>query len=155
MPGCSGPKHLLDDFPVVFIFAVFKEVFLEGLAANHAFNQRRIQLAQHRFEIRAGELLDFFQNFAVFPLRFCPFARIALAGRFFKELFKNVLEVQIAAPAKAFGKRDGNRISIIDLGKCVGVQRIFNVSAKYARKGVIRQERRCRPAWLPAPFRIR
>ena len=71
----------------------------------------------------------FIKNFLVALLRLSSFCRVAAAEGCGKELFEDILEVQITAPAELEGKRNGYGVAVIDLREGVGIERIFNMTA--------------------------
>ena len=46
-----------------------------------------------------------------------------------EQLLEDVLEVQLAAPAKALGEGQGHRVAVVDVGEGVGIDRILDMAA--------------------------
>ena len=56
-----------------------------------------------------------------------------------EQLLEDVLEVQLAAPAEALGKRQRHSIAVVDMGKGVGIHRVLNMAADDTGEAVQRQ----------------
>ena len=61
---------------------------------------------------------------------------VALTVAKAEQLLEAVLEVQLAAPAKALGKGHGNGVAVVDVGKGVGIHRVLHMAADHAGEAV-------------------
>ena len=76
------------------------------------------------------------QNALIAHLRLPPLGGIALAVTEAEQLFKHVLQVELAAPAKALGKGHGYGVAVVDVGEGVGVHRVLHVAADHPGEAV-------------------
>ena len=106
---------------------------------ERALDQFPVQLPQDVAQVAEGHGAHTVQNLLVALFGHGALTGIALSGRLAEQLFKNVLQIQIAAPAKAFGEGQGDGVAIVDLGEGVSVQRVGHVTADDAGEAVQRQ----------------
>lgn len=125
-----------------FILTVFEEALLEAWAGYRGFHQLRIDGAQ------GVEIVFFYHcrfNLVEDPgisyLRLFALRRIAFAVAAGKRFFKDKAYIQLRAPAETFGKRQRQRITIVDLSKQERVRRIDTVAADHARVNIQRHQR--------------
>ena len=64
------------------------------------------------------------------------FLGVALTVAKAEQLLEAVLEVQLAAPAKALSKGHGNGVAVVDVGKGVGVHGVLHMAADDAGEAV-------------------
>ena len=53
-----------------------------------------------------------------------------------EQLLKDVLKVQLAAPAEALGKGQRHGVAVVDMGKGVGVHRVLDMAADHTGEAV-------------------
>ena len=70
------------------------------LSGYRALDQILIQILEDRYQIRMRYFLNSIQNLLVALLRNNSFRRITAAARRAEQLLKNVLQIQLSAPAK-------------------------------------------------------
>ena len=67
------------------------------------------------------------QNILIPHLRLPPLRGIALAVAEAEEFLKDVLQVQLAAPAEALGEGHGHGVAVVDVSEGVGVHRVLHM----------------------------
>ena len=139
----GGPHSLRHEFLYAggdfFVLAVGEEQLAEMRTGERTLDQFPIQLPQDVAQVAEGHGAHTVQNLLVALFGHGALTGIALSGRLAEQLFKNVLQIQIAAPAKAFGEGQGDGVAIVDLGEGVGVQRVGHMTADDAGEAVQRQ----------------
>lgn len=122
--------------------AVFEEALLEAWAGDCGFHQLRIDGAQGIEVVLFYYCrFDLVEDPGIAHLRFFALRRIAFAVAAGKGFFKDKPHIQFGAPAEAFGKRQRQRITVVDLGKQERIRRIDTVAADHARMDVQRHQR--------------
>ena len=111
------------------VLAGGKEQLAELLAGHSALEQVRIDALQAIDEGLKGGSADAVQDLLVPLLGLHALLGVALAVAEAEQLLKAVLQVELAAPAKALGKRHGHGVAIVDMGKGVGVHGVFHMAA--------------------------
>ena len=53
-----------------------------------------------------------------------------------EQFLEAVLKVQLTAPAEALGKRHGNGVAVVHMGKGVGIHRVLHMAADHAGEAV-------------------
>lgn len=81
----------------------------------------------------------FIQYFFISLLRLHSLGGISAATGSAEQLFKSILEVQLAAPPEILRERKGNAIAVVNLRKKIGVQRRLDMSSQHLREGIARQ----------------
>src|SRR5690606_25496574 len=119
-----------------------KEALLEALAGNGGFYQLRIDCPQRvqivlfdhsRFHLIQDPRITYLRLFALWRITFS----LAAGERFFEDK----ANVQLCAPAEAFGKRQGKRVTVVNLGEEKRICRVDTVTADHARVDVQRHQR--------------
>lgn len=132
----SGEQSLRLLYP-----AVFEEALLEAWAGDCGFHQLRIDGAQGIEVVLFTTAALTRLRIGIAHLRFFALRRIAFAVAAGKGFFKDKPHIQFGAPAEAFGKRQRQRITVVDLGKQERIRRIDTVAADHARMDVQRHQR--------------
>ena len=109
------------------------------LTGESALDQVTVEVFQDVAQIAERDCAHAVQDFLVALLGLNALFGIALAVAEAEQLFKGVLQVQLAAPAKALGKRQGHGVAVVDMGKGVGVDGILDMAADDAGEAVQRQ----------------
>ena len=105
-------------------------------AGKCALHQVLIDLAQNVDERTYSHSADAVEDLLVALLGLNTLGRIAVARTKAKELLKGVLEVELLAPAILESEGHGDSVTVVDLGKGVGIERVGNMAAQHAGEGV-------------------
>ena len=76
------------------------------------------------------------QDLLVALLRLHALLGVALTVAEAKQFLEAVLKVQLTAPAEALGKRHGNGVAVVHVGKGVGIHRVLHMAADHAGEAV-------------------
>ena len=106
------------------------------LASQGALDQVLVDLAQDVDERTHGHSADAVEDLLVALLGLNALGRIAVARAEAEELLEGVLEVELLAPAVLEGEGHGDGVTIVDLGKGVGIQRVGDMAAQNTGEGV-------------------
>ena len=109
------------------------------LPGKSALDQIVIQIFQDIAQVTERHGTHAVQDLLVALFGHNALLRVALTMAKAEQFFKHIFQVQLAAPAKAFGKRQGNSIAIVHMSKGISIHGIFHMAADHAGKAVQRQ----------------
>ena len=95
------------------------------LPGKSALDQIVIQIFQDIAQVTERHGTHAVQDLLVALLGHNALLGVALTVAKAEQFFKHIFQVQLAAPAKAFGKRQGNSIAIVHMSKGIGIHGIF------------------------------
>lgn len=132
-------EHFADCSRDGFVLAIGEEIFLELLAADCALQEILIEVGHDVDEVSVRHLLHGVEDQLVALDRDGALGGITLTAFAGEELLEHVTEIELSAPAEAFGIRNCDRVAVVDLAKKKRICRVLNVTADHARERVAGQ----------------
>ena len=132
-------QHTADVRRDLFILAVSKEHLGKIGLADGLLQEVLVDLLQNREHVLVGDLLDLGQDAAVSLFRGRPGFGIAAAHGGAQQLFKDIFQIQLRAPAEVHRKGDGEGVAGVDLREQIALQRFMGPAAHDAGEGVQRE----------------
>ena len=133
----QGLRHqFLDGGGQLLVLAGGEEVLGKVLAGEGALDEVAVQILQDVGQIAESNGAHAVQDLLVALLGHNALLGVALTVAEAEQLLEAVLEVQLTAPAEALGKGQSHSVAVVDVGKGVSVNGVFDVAADDAGEAV-------------------